>query len=605
MKFRLGSPGSDSSEEISAGYRAAIYGTTILFAVWYCIGLLFYLPNNGGSGLALPFNILSWCVMALVTLWLALTLPVGTFIARVVNPEQWGRLWLLPAGALLWSLPLAWSPSVLARTESLPHVAALWGLLGLLWLLRRMPSRALRLRHGLTVLWCGALLQSLLAFLQVTVFNHHGSFSGIRPYGIFQQVNVLSSFLATGLACVLFFRIFIGRGNKLIWLLAGFSTFFLPFMLTLLQSRAGGLGAVLAAAILSSVFIRSKSNHAILLRQWLLMLAGISLALLVQHGLWDMLSQQYFPNAPINAPIFTRGDTASSTHERLYILQTTWQLIKHHPWFGTGYGGFEAAFAHETTVSHGVFNAATLIHPHNELMFAWAEGGCVALAGVAMMIAGILSSLWENRGIRWCGAALLLPIAVHMNFEYPLYQSVPHGMALVILLSVVLPPRFSSEANNEGIKTRPRYRNNSILAFLHEEGARGAVFCIGLAVLMFMTGALQTQQALVALEQQDMTPLAVDENGTVNGLWNTYSLPSRIDYDRHVALLMRYNLVHDERLLMQFDVWAKEYLTRHNDPNIYISRIMIARTLTPEKTFNICSQAHLLWAQDNRFQCNP
>lgn len=34
-------------------------GTFTLLGVWLCIGLLFYLPNNGGHGLSLPVNIIT------------------------------------------------------------------------------------------------------------------------------------------------------------------------------------------------------------------------------------------------------------------------------------------------------------------------------------------------------------------------------------------------------------------------------------------------------------------------------------------------------------------------------------------------------------------
>jgi O-antigen polymerase len=602
------SPGADSVRG-EYSYRLALSGVTVLFTAWFCIGLLFYLPDNGGSGLLLPFNIVSWAVIALATLWLALTLPAGSLRVSSLIPWRTSRrdkkvLWLLPAGAVLWSLPLIWSPSSQARTESLPHVAALWGLLGFLWLLRRLPVSALRLRHWLTILWCATLLQGLFGFLQIEVFAHHGGFTSDRPFGIFQQANVQASFLATGLACLLYCQFFIAKGGLPVRFLAGFTAFFLPFMLVLLDSRVGWIGALLAAVLLSVVALQHKTEARVLRRQWLLMLAGAVLAVLLAHGVLDPLLQKLFSENAIQAVkgLISARDTASSNHERLYILQTTWQMIGHHPLAGGGYGSFEAAFARETVASGGFFHPATLIHPHNELLFAWVEGGVCALAGLLMMIGGIVGALWQKGGFRWCGIALLLPIALHMNLEYPLYQSVPHGMALVILLSLILSPGIAAQSLDDTATDR-HHNASRLLTFVQGEGLRAIAFITGLVMLIVMAGALQTQQALVQVERQELFPLVLDEEGTLDGLWNAPIFANRIDYDRHVALLMRFNKTHDARLLGQFDQWAAAYLTRHNDPNVFLSRLMIARAQTPAKASAICQQAHRLWQDDKRFTC--
>lgn len=584
---------------------------TALFAIWFCGGLLYYLPNNGGSGLSLPFNISTWIVIALATLWLTLTLPVHALRTAIRKPKndaaKWNILWLLPAGALLWSLPLIWSPSVASRIDSLPHVAALWGFLGFLWLLRRLPYRAQRSRHWLVVLWAAALLQAIFGFLQVTVFIHYGHFPGSRPYGIFQQPNLQASFIGTGLACLLYSRLFLRPAALIVRPFSCCAIFFLPFMLVWLQSRAGTIGGLLAVLLLSSVYLNEKRGTRVLCYQWLLMLSGVALALLLQDGLWNLLTRDLFPNwdwhNPLIKNLFSMRDTTGSTHAREYILKTTWQVIKHHPWVGTGYGSYEAAFANETVISGGNFNESTLIHPHNELLYAWAEGGFCALAGMVVMIGGILLSLWNKRGLKWCGVALLLPIAIHMNLEYPLYQSVPHGLAMVMLLSLVLPPGRSQIIDSEELQRKARNISNRVPLFQKVDAIRTFCFLTGLVVLLFMTGALQTQQTLVSVERENMAPLALDEAGTLSKLWNPISLSSRVDYDWHVALLMRYNITHEKWLLRKFDAWAEEYLKRHNDPNLVNSRLMISTVLAPQKSAAICHQAHLLWPSDKRFRC--
>lgn len=611
MSLSLITPTGEGEVWSKDRYHLSVKGLTVIFTVWLCGGLLFYLPDNGGSGLALPFNILCWMVLALATLWLAVTLPAGTFRVCSLLPQlkidgQKSVLWLLPVGAVLWSLPLLWSPSAQARADSLPHVAALWGFLGFLWLLRRIPAGEVRLRHWLTLIWCAALLQALFGFLQIEVFAPHGGYANDRPFGIFQQANVLASFLATGLACLLYCQFFLSKDGLPVRFLARFAALFLPFILVLLDSRAGWIGALLAALLLSGGALLNKQMTRTVCQQWLLMLAGVLFGLMLADGMMDgVIHKALTDYAPQGMKAFISvHDMTSSNHERLYILQTTWNMIAHHPFAGGGYGSFEAAFGRETVASSGFFHPATLIHPHNELLFAWVEGGVCALAGLLMMIIGIWRSLFQQGGTRWCGIALLLPIALHMNLEYPLYQSVPHGMVLVILLSLMLPPGIPAKNRHASwLHDRPEPRRR-LLPFFWGERGRVMAFIGGLAVMIYMAGALQTQQVLMRVERQNLFPLVLDEAGTVNSLWNLDSIASRIDYDRHVALLMRFNKTHDVRLLSQFDQWAKAYLTRHNDPNVFFSRLMIARALTPAKASGICQRAHALWQDDKRFSCS-
>lgn len=96
-------------------------GTFTLLGVWLCIGLLFYLPNNGGHGLSLPVNIITWGVMAACGMWTAMTLPG---VAQGRAPD--GAFRLICIGAGLWSLPLLWTTSGSVPYAGLPRVAGLW-----------------------------------------------------------------------------------------------------------------------------------------------------------------------------------------------------------------------------------------------------------------------------------------------------------------------------------------------------------------------------------------------------------------------------------------------------------------------------------------------
>lgn len=89
---------------INCNYHSPRRGLLFIAGVWLCGGLLWLLPNQGGSGLALPQNLLAWCAMALMVLW-------GSLTERRVKFIYPAGTQLIITGAILWSLPLLWSPS--------------------------------------------------------------------------------------------------------------------------------------------------------------------------------------------------------------------------------------------------------------------------------------------------------------------------------------------------------------------------------------------------------------------------------------------------------------------------------------------------------------
>lgn len=320
------------------------------------------------------------------------------------------------------------------------------------------------------------------------------------------------------------------------------------------------------------------------------MVVSVLLALLWQSGALNVLSP-HSVSLPLPAQ-FDLRDTSGSTNERWRILQNTWQMIRQHPLLGTGYGSFESAFS-QTALQHGQgIVGQTLIHPHNELMYAWAEGGLVALGGLLMMVVAVLLGLWRHGGLGWCGIALLLPLAVHMNLEYPLYQSAPHGILLTLLLSLVLPAPQPVKSH----RAQGKYGLSGAI--------RVALLGSGLMMMIYMAGAFQTQQTLTRIERLDMAPLVQDETATLGSLWNPYPFAGRIDYDQHIALLMRYNQHPDPQLLARFSVWAKGYLTHHNDRNVMESLLNIVHVMSPQDVPALCRHAHALWPHYPGFTCS-
>ncbi|EQA3417715.1 Wzy polymerase domain-containing protein [Cronobacter dublinensis] len=542
--------------------RSANKLVTLFILLWLCGGLLWMLPNHGHAGLALPQNLLAWCVLALIALCCALFSP------------QWKVAWppgtyLILAGTALWSLPLFWSPRVAWQWNALPKVLALWGLVGI-WLLMLKSTRCHLMRRGwLLIMVISALLQVGFGVVQLSDIAH---LTGGRPYGSFQQVNVLASFLATGMICALW--LFLGARERLPAYISATALVVIPVMLVLLQSRAGGLGAVSGALVLllAAGKNRRRTGYAVLL---LMMGAGVGVLTLY---VGPLLISGFIPELV---------QKESSNVQRWYLITLTWQLLLNHPLIGNGYGSFETLFGQMVQQVPLGMGSATIEYPHNEFLYTWMEGGLVAVAGIALMIIGILRRLWGKGGCRWPGLAVMLPLALHMNLEYPLYQSVTHGMTLVMLLTI----------------TGPAARKTATLYGRFEKPLRIGVGLLACSVLAFMISGVVTEVQLTRIEQQGLVPFVYNEQAVIESLANSYSQYDRLDFDRHVALLLRFNITRDAALLTRFRAWAEHYLAVHNDPAVYTSLLMIYRSQGEPLAQSLCVKAKAMWPDDPRFNC--
>ncbi|HAT1589347.1 TPA: O-antigen polymerase, partial [Citrobacter farmeri] len=349
----------------------------------------------------------------------------------------------------------------------------------------------------------------------------------------------------------------------------------LPAVLVILQSRAGSLGAASGVILLSlSKWPQQKRR---ITNACLLITAGIGIGLAGLH-----LINVIYPDFSVIV------DKENSTSARIYMLKLTWQLILTHPIMGCGYGSFESLFGQLAQITPPGLEADTMQYPHNELLYAWVEGGIVAVIGILLIVVGILKRLWGKGGTKYAGVALLLPLAIHTNLEYPLYQSATHCLTLIMLL--VISGRQIVTTHEDEIK-QP-YRVWRIPAGI-----------LTVAILLFMITGLQTQARITKIEQQGLMPLAVNEQAELKALLNPYSQYERLEFDRHVAMLLKFNLTRDPALLEQFRHWAEAYLELHNDPSVYASLLMIARAYHQPNAENICQQAKGRWLSDPRFVC--
>lgn len=510
--------------------------------LYFWIVLAIYIPNMGGHGLNLPHNILSWIAIELIVCIL-----FGFAIAK--KTISWNKPFLFfAAGSVLIILPFGWGDYPITLFALPRFLGLIGGLLFYLALLQVSLSPA-RKRMLLLILAASALLQTVIAFWQAsqTVPENAMEFvPGSRPYGIFQQVNVLASFVATGF-CISLWFLFRARTwrIRLIWLLL---IAIFTIMLDLLQSRAGIAGAFLYTLFILIICFKARQKG-VFTAYCITVVAALAIIHTMKHyGITLGFLQQ----------LGTVNKT-SSTLERLAILKATLEMIRQHPFSGWGYGSFEYVLARVSLNELQHFISSSVDHAHNEFLFEWAEGGMLAVAGMLCIMAGFFCPVRQATRAAMARWGLAIPIIVHMMVEYPLIQSVPHWMVLLLLCRLAAPERM------------PSLRTAS-------KSITGAILATSVAGLVFLITGFQTNTALTQFERGGMKNFAPSA-----ALLNPWIEWDRWQYDEHTALLVRYNTERNPALLERYTRWGTRYLQRKNDLYVFRNLVRINR-VTPEKS---------------------
>ncbi|ALL36697.1 polymerase [Serratia marcescens] len=549
-----------------------------------CVFLLFiplaiYIPNPGGIGLALPFNLLFYggAALLLCVCWWA------TPLCRVVITPTCRAI--ITACLLL--------PVIFTRPEW--QSAALWRLAGLFagavfyftWLQVCMTARQ---RHAvLYLILSAAVVQALIVVLQLfapQLSEFWVPANGGRALGIFQQPNVTASLIATGATLAL--AAFVLPGFQLLnpcterWRRRALAValVLLPMVLVWLQSRTGWLAGVLVLGLFALCFFRRYSQAVTM--AFVLVVCGVIVAALVFWLAGDMGYASH----------------AGSNQARYAMLSSTLTMIAEKPLLGWGYGGFEYSFQH-FRLAQGLSTQGVGIarHPHNELLLWWVEGGIVALLGMLLLVwAGlelVARAHWRDKRTFACGKATsgealalciaLLPIVLHCQTEYPFYLSALHWLVFLMLLAML--DRLASPRLGKGEKlTRWKY-------------PMLALSLVGLWVMAtgFYSGWVLTQAERSGLQEMRQVEALPG--------WASWIHDDRLQFDRQLAGLLAFNRSNDEHRLESYAQWAQAYLNRRIDKNVYANLLVILyRQQQYVRADELRREAALLFPFDRRFE---
>lgn len=537
-----------------------------LFLFWLT-GSLIFIKNSGGYGLSLPQNCFSWAMMGILILFVSLSV-IRKKQCLIVTPA----LCWFAAGVVILALPLLYTRPEWRLNGGLYWAAAAAGLLFYVCCVQLKLSKN-QIRF-LVLLWLSAcMVHALLILLQLTPAGGWIPWPVIsnRPYGVFQQVNLLATFLSCGMALALF--LFLLPDQRQSSISRGISVSalcILPCVLVVIQSRIGGLSAVITGGmmLLSAGTGRRKCLAVILTGSGVL--AGWWLKNYTQIGVISHLD---------------------SDNARLEMLSSTWEMLKQRPLTGWGAGGFEYVFQmFRVWQGKSTEGTGVVIHPHNEILFWGAEGGAVALTGLALIITGgglIIRKAWwafrrENDPQPLILFLTLLPLLLHTQTEYPFGLSALHFSLCLLLLSQVDRATMSPE------------KEISLPSFFSMITAGAGTGMIGM-----MTGAFLTGMILTETEQRGMQD--IQRLSSVPELVRMTQY-ERGEFDLHVHELIQFNQTRDPQLLVSYRHWAENYLKKHTDKNVYHSLIMILQfqgETEAEKYY--LYQAAQLFPQDDLF----
>ncbi|MGL1931572.1 MAG: Wzy polymerase domain-containing protein [Desulfotalea sp.] len=388
----------------------------------------YFQANPGGTGLEVPANNIVWCFIALI---------IGSFCYKVISAQQIkiSKLFIvLLVTVVLMNIPYLyptdWFSKINLTSESASRGICL--LVGLFLFLgfqqiEKSTSTIARLTIFIVLAACIESFIILIQFYILTENNWLHFNVGSRPYGIFQQVNVASTFMAIGVILPIYSLLHqssSGTLNKWRFTIFLLSTFICSWSIALIQSRCGYL-ALAATIIFGYCGSYTYYNKAKKLRNiWaFLILLGILFGSLSLHQ-------------------STGGgrslENIKSVSARENIYSRSIEMFSEKPLIGWGYGNFEWAylnyqakdFEKDSTI---VVSPTGLEHPHNELLYWAVEGGIAPIFGILIFTIYFLFQLKKsNEKLLLLG--LLAPLAIHCMVELPFYHATIHWILFIFFI---------------------------------------------------------------------------------------------------------------------------------------------------------------------------
>ncbi|MEH8221910.1 Wzy polymerase domain-containing protein [Aeromonas veronii] len=523
----------------------------VLCVLYWLCGMHFFMHNPGGAGLYLPFNTWGWIFASLA---IGLGLWQVTLRQRLVFSPLQAGLWM---GALLLLLPMLY-PGFALKDYAIPRLLGLFaGLLFLFGLYQWSFNRLQRARLLYLILIAIAIeaVIGLVQFYLLTPGNWIGyDTKANRPYGIFQQPNVMATFMATGVALAIWLELR-SEGSRLLMTLRYGVILSAALLLVILQSRVGQLGGLLALFFLWPQLYR----HQLLWRV---------LALIISAVVIGLLSQYWMAGAKRGLEIYQSGGMRS-----IYWPYAA-KLIAEAPWSGWGYGSFESVFLHHYMADKALNPSMVQIeynldHPHNEFLYWAVEGGIAPMVGMMIMCGALF---WRLAKVRWVNAmgllALVTPILLHTQTEYPLYHAIVLWWLLLTLIYIIDTEIEETNLASQGFSSwwDMECRPWLLLRFM--------AIAIPLLVVPFMLTAIHTAWVVTKYERG-----GYKEPTLLLDIVNPMAWLTRVEFDVNSVRLMVGLQTNNKTELEAYLEWGQSFVRHTPRANIYANMVIALNAL--------------------------
>ncbi|MBQ0785292.1 MAG: O-antigen ligase C-terminal domain-containing protein, partial [Amphritea sp.] len=372
------------------------------------------------------------------------------------------------------------------------------------------------------------------------------------PYSVFQQINIHSSFQATILITGLYLlsRPVTLKSSPVLTLILLSSIFLSCFIVAYSGSRTGLIAAASGVIILTLCNWRSFLNRKTLS---IAVFIAITAALLLGSDGIHRSSQKLGDLADKNGP----GVVESGSNSRINIYKISFEVFKLQPISGHGIGSFQKVW-HDQKVDYlKRFPEANLppnrlTHPHNELMFWIVEGGLIAIGGIFISVIAVLYAAFKcglRRGLSY--SALLIPIGLHTQVEFPFYISNVPWFLLWLLAYLIL--RHSRRTRSLEFS-----RTNEITIGLFS-------VTLSLSIILLLLQTIQANHSIVKSIQAKMT-----EPALLKPALNNPFFQDTAEYALYRTMLLRQLNAQIGEFSPQFINWAEPFIEYTPIPQLYI-----------------------------------
>jgi O-antigen ligase len=533
------------------------------FALIFLFGTCFTFPNLGGAGLYLPFN---------NAVWLAVVLFICVTVLNVCRNE----IWLKPDNALIhlflvlaMILPLLWNLDT--TNQGLMRMTGV--VLGIIFFICLFSSFTVEKERALiTIIVASGLIQAIWGTIQIFLLEMS------LPTGIFQQPNVMASFLVTtfiGSLMLLDKAYYFGKNpRKIIFPGILFFAFLVGIVIATLNSRTAYLGLIVALPLMC------LSNRLASKNIWppvLFLLLG---------ALVGSINSGFSNFEELQAHASSGFDTSFG---RLLVWKISLEILKENWLFGIGYGNFEQYFLESNAqyylVNNEFFPISTS-HPHNELLLWGIEGGILPTLALLLYTAYTLWRIVKKGKTVLPYAAMLIPLVTHALIEYPFYHSILHFFLFLTLLFLF--ELHAGTVTELKFKQKPYYK--------------------GLVLVFFLTASaffITNLHASYIIKNYYETDVKLRKLSALANIINPASVNTHIDYAVLNTLLTGVKKSHDSELMRQFVEHSNHMLSNHPRPEIYVALLegysTIKDKLNYDKTREI---AHYYYPRDHHFDAH-